>query len=95
MFPPFIGLLTAGFKLFGDEHKLADNAISHLFDIYVKTNNLVAENPDVMKRAQEACQQLEQGKLGLSSSVRQISRFSTRKRLCLGCWFNAVRCQFP
>lgn len=37
--PNRIGLLSVGFKQYGDRSQLETNAIMHLFDVYVKINS--------------------------------------------------------
>lgn len=37
------GLLAVGWKMFGDEQKLQDDAVNTLFEVYVKINQLAAE----------------------------------------------------
>ena len=55
------GLLTVGYRLYGDESQLSDNAIQHLYELYVKMNKQAENNPSLMQSAQQACLQLEQG----------------------------------
>ncbi|PWN53189.1 arginyl-tRNA synthetase [Violaceomyces palustris] len=40
------GLLAVGWKLFGDEKKLEEDAVQHLFDVYVQINKLGEEKED-------------------------------------------------
>ncbi|EPQ31765.1 uncharacterized protein PFL1_01097 [Pseudozyma flocculosa PF-1] len=37
------GLLAVGWKLFGDDKKLEEDAVNHLFEVYVKVNQLASE----------------------------------------------------
>ena len=55
------GLLTVGYKLYGDELQLSENAIQHLYELYVKMNKQAETDPSLMQSAQQACLQLEQG----------------------------------
>ncbi|GIJ98325.1 hypothetical protein Aspvir_000441 [Aspergillus viridinutans] len=47
------GLLANGFKRFGDEEELLKNPINHLFDVYVKINQIVAEQEGPIKELKE------------------------------------------
>ncbi|KAL4939636.1 hypothetical protein BDV06DRAFT_198524 [Aspergillus oleicola] len=47
------GLLANGFKMFGDEEKLLQNPIGHLFDVYVKINGIVSEQEGPIKELKE------------------------------------------
>lgn len=40
------GLLAVGFEMYGDEKKLAEDPINHLFEVYVKVNKEIAEEPE-------------------------------------------------
>ncbi|EST07450.1 Arginyl-tRNA synthetase, class Ia, core [Kalmanozyma brasiliensis GHG001] len=40
------GLLAVGWKLFGDEQKLQEDAVNTLFDVYVRINKLASEEED-------------------------------------------------
>ena len=55
------GLLTVGYRLYGDESQLSENAIQHLYELYVKMNKQAETDPSLMQSAQQACLQLEQG----------------------------------
>lgn len=55
------GLLAAGYRRYGDEAKLKDNAISHLHEIYVRMNSLTESDPAMIDQIHLACTQLEQG----------------------------------
>ncbi|GFF33390.1 arginine--tRNA ligase, cytoplasmic [Aspergillus udagawae] len=47
------GLLANGFKRFGNEEELLKNPINHLFDVYVKINQIVAEQEGPIKELKE------------------------------------------
>ncbi|KAL3463923.1 hypothetical protein BJX64DRAFT_107744 [Aspergillus heterothallicus] len=47
------GLLANGFKMFGNEEKLLEDPINHLFDVYVKVNVIVAEQAGPIKELKE------------------------------------------
>jgi len=56
------GLLLAGFEKFGDNEQLKTNPVQHLYDVYVKSNSLVAEGKENMENlAREQFMKLEQG----------------------------------
>lgn len=48
------GLLALGFKMFGDAKSLEDDAIHHLYQVYVKINGLLAAERDEIKRLEDA-----------------------------------------
>ncbi|EAW14322.1 arginine--tRNA ligase [Aspergillus clavatus NRRL 1] len=47
------GLLANGFKLFGNEEELLKNPINHLFDVYVKINQIVGQQEGPIKELKE------------------------------------------
>lgn len=47
------GVLAVGFEKFGEEAKLVEEPIGHLFDVYVKINKIIGEEEDKIK-AKEA-----------------------------------------
>lgn len=47
------GLLANGYKYFGNEEALTKDPINHLFDVYVKVNNIVAEHDAPIKVLKE------------------------------------------
>lgn len=47
------GLLANGYKYFGNEEELLKDPINHLFDVYVKVNNIVAEHDAPIKDLKE------------------------------------------
>lgn len=66
------GLLGVGFHRYGSESQLLSNPIQHLYEIYVKTNQLAEEDNDVIKQAREFSHRMEQGDI---SSLRLWKRF--------------------
>ncbi len=48
------GLLALGFEMFGDEKALEDDAIQHLFDVYVKINNRVKVEREAIEELENA-----------------------------------------
>lgn len=47
------GMLANGYKKFGNEEKLLQDPINHLFDVYVKINGIVAEQEGPIKELRE------------------------------------------
>ncbi|EAU38151.1 arginyl-tRNA synthetase [Aspergillus terreus NIH2624] len=47
------GLLANGYKYFGNEEELLKDPINHLFNVYVKINNMVAEQDGPIKELKE------------------------------------------
>jgi arginyl-tRNA synthetase len=47
------GLLANGFKRFGNEEELLKNPINHLFDVYVKINQIVGQQEGPIKELKE------------------------------------------
>ena len=55
------GLLAVGFEKFGDEEKLKNDPIKHLFDVYVEVNKLADEDPTIHDKARFYFKQMESG----------------------------------
>jgi len=51
------GLLANGYKAFGNEEALAKDPINHLFDVYVKVNNIVSDQEKPIKELKEQIKQ--------------------------------------
>ncbi|KAF4025233.1 hypothetical protein G4228_017253 [Cervus hanglu yarkandensis] len=71
-----IGLLGAGFQLFGYEEKLQSSPLQHLFEVYVQVNKEAADDKNVAKSAHEFFQRLELGDtqaLALWQKFRDLS----------------------
>jgi arginyl-tRNA synthetase len=79
------GLLSVGFDRFGDEQRLLENPIRHLFDVYVAINEVKAQEKaridageevdmttTVHAQAQRVFKAMEDGKLG-ASRIQLIS----------------------
>ncbi|OOF99542.1 hypothetical protein ASPCADRAFT_203316 [Aspergillus carbonarius ITEM 5010] len=47
------GLLANGFKMFGSEEELTKDPINHLFNVYVKINNIVSQQDGPIKELKE------------------------------------------
>ena len=59
------GILGAGYQLFGEEHKLKQDAMKHLFDVYVRANKILVidgkESETFRQDSQEFFQRMEAG----------------------------------
>lgn len=59
------GLLAVGFEKYGDEAKLANDPINHLFEVYVKVNKDITDEGDVVggtnDKAREYFKRMEDG----------------------------------
>ncbi|CAJ0842327.1 15277_t:CDS:2 [Entrophospora sp. SA101] len=53
------GLLAVGFEKYGSEQKLIDNPIKHLYDVYVKINADIKEDPSVDDQARSYFKKME------------------------------------
>jgi arginyl-tRNA synthetase len=51
------GLLANGYKAFGNEEALAKDPINHLFDVYVKVNNIVSDQEKPIKELKDQIKQ--------------------------------------
>ncbi|KAI5815851.1 hypothetical protein BZA77DRAFT_354688 [Pyronema omphalodes] len=47
------GILSVGFKRFGNEEELVKDPIHHLFNVYVKINNIISEEKEIEKKKAE------------------------------------------
>src|SRR6202012_4390232 len=60
--PPLkIGLMAVGFDRYGDRARLHEDPIKHLYEVYVRINKDIAENPGLDKKANEYFKQMEEG----------------------------------
>ncbi|OBZ84474.1 putative arginine--tRNA ligase, cytoplasmic [Choanephora cucurbitarum] len=55
------GLLAIGFELFGDSEALVKDPIHHLYQVYVKINELAKSNPDIDQKANAYFKKMEDG----------------------------------
>ncbi|KAF8933444.1 Arginyl-tRNA synthetase [Haplosporangium bisporale] len=55
------GLMAVGFDRYGDRARLHEDPIKHLYEVYVKINKDIAENPGLDKKANEYFKQMEEG----------------------------------
>ncbi|KAI1295967.1 Arginyl-tRNA synthetase [Mortierella claussenii] len=53
------GLMAVGFDRYGDRTKLRQDPIKHLYDVYVKINRDITENPHLDKLANQYFKQME------------------------------------
>lgn len=53
------GVLAVGFERFGDEKTLAENPISHLYDVYVKISSMSKAEDDIIKAKRTQIQGLQ------------------------------------
>lgn len=53
------GMLGVGFQRFGDQEKLKNNPLQHLFDVYVQVNREAEKSEDIGQAAREFFRQLE------------------------------------
>lgn len=66
------GLLAVGFKRYGSEEKLAENAIMHLYEVYVRINKdveeerLTSNNPPTDQEAKDVFRRMEASKCSQS-----------------------------
>lgn len=76
------GILAVGFNRFGDEQKLQEEPIRHLFDVYVAANKLIEESPEVRDEAREIFKKMEDGDpeaLALWKKFRDLSILEYKK----------------
>ncbi|KAF9291992.1 Arginyl-tRNA synthetase [Mortierella antarctica] len=55
------GLMAVGFDRYGDRTRLHEDPIKHLYEVYVKINKDITENPGLDKKANEYFKQMEEG----------------------------------
>ncbi|KAM0679395.1 arginyl-tRNA synthetase [Binucleata daphniae] len=66
------GLIGVGYEKYGDENKMKEDPIKHLYDIYVQINNDKAINNDIDEKAKMWFTDLENGKI---ENVKLWQRF--------------------
>lgn len=64
------GLLAVGFERYGSAEQLESNAISHLYEIYVKINADAETDETVHDQAREFFKAMEDGTSSRSSRTR-------------------------
>ncbi|GJN88844.1 hypothetical protein Rhopal_001815-T1 [Rhodotorula paludigena] len=70
------GILAVGFERYGSEEELARDAITHLYDVYVKINRDGESDPSIHDRAREFFVKMEAGDeaaVGLWKKFRDLS----------------------
>ncbi|KAF9583013.1 Arginyl-tRNA synthetase [Lunasporangiospora selenospora] len=70
------GLMAVGFDRYGDRKKLQEDPIKHLFDVYVKINKDVTENPPLDKLANQYFKQMEEGDPSVLNLWREFRSLS-------------------
>ncbi|KAI8997455.1 arginyl-tRNA synthetase [Pilobolus umbonatus] len=70
------GLLAVGFEIYGDDNKLKEDPIHHLYDVYVQVNKLAADNPDIDMKANEYFKRMEEGDPRTLSQWRRFRELS-------------------
>lgn len=59
---PLAGILAVGFERYGSEEELAKDAITHLYDVYVKINRDGETDESIHDRAREFFVKMEAGR---------------------------------
>ncbi|GAA6016879.1 hypothetical protein JCM10207_007835 [Rhodosporidiobolus poonsookiae] len=70
------GILAVGFERYGSEESLKSDAITHLYDVYVKINKDAEAEPEIHDRARDFFVKMEQGDaeaLALWQKFRDLS----------------------
>ncbi|KAG0056632.1 Arginyl-tRNA synthetase [Gryganskiella cystojenkinii] len=70
------GLMAVGFDRYGDRKELVRDPIKHLYDVYVKINKDIVENPELDKKANEYFKRMEENDptvLSLWQEFRSLS----------------------
>ena len=73
------GLLAVGWKPFGDEQKLEDDAVNHLFEVYVKVNQKAAEDETIHDQARAYFKGMEDGDESCLAYWRKFRDLSIKK----------------
>lgn len=68
------GLLANGYKYFGNEEELTKDPINHLFDVYVKVNNIVAEHDAPIKDLKEQIKAKKEKNEDVSAQVEELQK---------------------
>ncbi|KAJ5172399.1 Arginine--tRNA ligase cytoplasmic [Penicillium capsulatum] len=67
------GLLANGFKYFGDEEALSKDPINHLFDVYVKVNEIVREHDKPIQELKDQIKAKKEKKEDVSALEAQLA----------------------
>ncbi|KAF9436388.1 Arginyl-tRNA synthetase [Entomortierella beljakovae] len=70
------GLMAVGFDRYGDRNQLRKDPIKHLYDVYVKINRDITENPDLDKLANQYFKQMEDNDVEVLSLWREFRSLS-------------------
>ncbi|KAL4803435.1 hypothetical protein BDV18DRAFT_162997 [Aspergillus unguis] len=68
------GLLANGYKMFGDEQKLLQDPINHLFEVYVKVNNIVSEQDGPIKELKEQIKAKKEKSEDVSALEQELAK---------------------
>lgn len=68
------GLLANGYKYFGNEEALLKDPINHLFDVYVKVNQIVAEHDAPIKELKEQIKAKREKKEDVSAQEAELAK---------------------
>ncbi|KAF8696470.1 hypothetical protein AX14_001571 [Amanita brunnescens Koide BX004] len=74
-----IGMIAIGFEKYGSQEELENNAIKHLFDVYVKVNRDAETDPNVKVKAAKWFKRMEDGDESALKNWRVWRELSIRK----------------
>ena len=74
------GLLAVGYEKYGSDQELENDAIRHLFDVYVKINADATENPEIHDQARAYFKRMEDGNFSHHKTASEASCSSGRRR---------------
>lgn len=79
-YPPFqFGLIASGFEKYGNEERLREDAIKHLFEVYVKVNADAEKDPKVKEEAAAWFKRMEDGDESALANWRVWRELSIKK----------------
>lgn len=70
------GKLIVAYKKYGDENKLSENAVEHLFELYVQISVDAEENPDLDTKFRAAFRLLSQGDDEMKNIWSSFTKYS-------------------
>jgi len=73
------GLIATGFEKYGSQEKLKEDAIKHLFEVYVKVNKDAEEDPSVRAAAAQWFKRMEDGDESALANWRVWRALSVKK----------------
>lgn len=85
------GLIGVGYEKYGDENKMKEDPIKHLYDIYVQINNDKAINNDIDEKAKMWFTDLENGKIENVKLWQRFREMSVEKYKSL---YKIMNCKF-